>query len=685
MDKYIGQTLDNRYEILEVIGVGGMAVVYKTRCHRLNRLVALKILKDEFAQDAEFRRRFHAESQAVAMLSHPNIVAVHDVSRSNNVEYIVMELIDGITLKQYMQKKGTLNWREALHFATQIAKALSHAHGRGIIHRDIKPHNIMILRDGSVKVADFGIARFASKQNTLTQEALGSVHYISPEQAKGSHIDARSDIYSLGVVMYEMLTDRLPYEGDSPVSVAIQHINSIPLTPREVNAEIPEALETITMKAMSATLSKRYGSAEMLLHDLEEFRKNPSISFDYDIDDLMSKSNIDEPTKALTSGVGAVAVVGKGKRPSQTEKEDEMYRIRQRNRTITTLTGVLSVFIFVAAMFYLVWSLWFGSNSSGDPNDAIETVAVPPVVGLEYEKVTQEQSDVRFVIEKEEFSSLYAKGVITAQDPSGNTQVKKDTPVKLTVSKGANLVPIPNVAGLDYRQAQKALGDLGLKYDVNPAWEVSEDVVKDYVIRTDPAVGTEAKAGDYIVLFVSKGPDVKMVAMMKLEGKPIDEAQRLMDHANLILTQTMVDSAKPAGEVVWQSIKSGEEIEEKTEVQVQVSLGPLNPEPSPSASPDTNVSPSPTDVTPTPSGEPTPVATPSPADDLITVPVIFPLPTDTAVVKVEIRKNGVVIDTREVNTSTLTYSHSVTGNPADIIEILINGNIQYTRELRNFQ
>ncbi len=310
MDQYIGKLLDNRYEILELIGVGGMARVYKARCHRLNRLVAVKILRDDLVQDAELRRRFHDESQAVAMLSHPNIVAVYDVSRSSDFEYIVMELIDGITLKQYMQKKGNkLNWREALHFITQIVKALGHAHSRGIIHRDIKPHNIMVLRDGSVKVADFGIARVASGgHSTLTQEALGSVHYISPEQARGSHIDARSDLYSAGVVLYEMITGRLPFEGDTPVSVAIQHIispeqargshidarsdlysagvvlyemitgrlpfegdtpvsvaiqhiNSIPLSPREIDPSIPEALEAITMRAMAPNPDNRYPSA----------------------------------------------------------------------------------------------------------------------------------------------------------------------------------------------------------------------------------------------------------------------------------------------------------------------------------------------------------------------------------------------------------------------------------------
>ena len=267
MDQYIGKLLDNRYEILELVGTGGMAKVYKARCHRLNRLVAIKILREDLSQDAEFRRRFHDESQAVAMLSHPNIVAVYDVSRSSELEYIVMELIDGITLKQYMQRKGNkLNWREALHFITQITKALGHAHSRGIIHRDIKPHNIMVLRDGSVKVADFGIARVASGgHSTLTQEALGSVHYISPEQARGSHIDSRSDLYSAGVVLYEMITGRLPFEGDTPVSVAIQHINSIPLSPRELDDSIPEALEAITMKAMAPNPDNRYLSADEML------------------------------------------------------------------------------------------------------------------------------------------------------------------------------------------------------------------------------------------------------------------------------------------------------------------------------------------------------------------------------------------------------------------------------------
>ncbi len=281
MDKYIGRLLDNRYEILEVLGMGGQAVVYKARCHRLNRLVAIKILKSEFSQDEEFRRRFHAESQAVAMLSHPNIVSVYDVSTNSEADYIVMELVDGISLKQYMEMKGVLNWKETLHFAIQIAKALEHAHSRGIVHRDIKPHNIMVLKNGSVKVTDFGIARIMSKSNTLTKEALGSVHYISPEQAKGGRVDNRSDIYSLGVVMYEMMTGRPPYDGESPVAVAIQHINGGAQMPSVLNPNIPGGLEQIIMKAMAHDPNDRYDSATAMLRDMDEFRKEPTMLFDY--------------------------------------------------------------------------------------------------------------------------------------------------------------------------------------------------------------------------------------------------------------------------------------------------------------------------------------------------------------------------------------------------------------------
>ena len=308
MDRFIGAMLDNRYELLEVIGVGGTAVVYKAKCHRLNRYVAVKILKDEYAQDEEFRRQFHDEAQAVAMLSHPNIVNVYDVSRSGNVEYIVMELIDGITLKEYLSRRGQLSPKEVTVFTTQIARALEHAHSHDIIHRDIKPQNIMLLRDGTVKVADFGIAHFAAQENNFSKgEAIGSVHYVSPEQAKGSFVDNRTDLYSLGVVMYEMITGRLPFEGDTPVSIALQHINSIALPPSVFAEDVPPRLEEITMKAMNPVLSKRYASATQILEDLEAFQNQEQF-----------KINVDKPEIAL---------------PGDGEEEDDIDATRKIQNT----------------------------------------------------------------------------------------------------------------------------------------------------------------------------------------------------------------------------------------------------------------------------------------------------------------------------------------------------------------
>ena len=322
MERYIGKTLDNRYEILEIIGTGGMAVVFKAKCHRLNRLVAVKMLKKDLSDDAEFRRKFHEESQSVAMLSHPNIMAVYDVSRGGDMDYIVMELLDGITLKQYMERRGKLDWRETMHFITQIMRGLSHAHSRNLIHRDIKPQNIMVLRDGTVKVTDFGIACLSNGSNP-SNEAIGSVHYISPEQAKGDYTDNRSDIYSAGVVLYEMLTGRLPFEGDNPVSVAIQHFSAIPLRPREINAEIPEALEQICMKAMATDRKKRYKTADEMISDLEAFLKDPSLSFDYKLEDLRDRSGEDEPTRPIPNVSVADKKPSKRVRPVEEDDDDD--------------------------------------------------------------------------------------------------------------------------------------------------------------------------------------------------------------------------------------------------------------------------------------------------------------------------------------------------------------------------
>ena len=521
MDQYIGKLLDNRYELLELIGVGGMARVYKARCHRLNRLVAVKILRDDLAQDAELRRRFHDESQAVAMLSHPNIVAVYDVSRSSDIEYIVMELIDGITLKQYMQKKGNkLNWREALHFITQIVKALGHAHSRGIIHRDIKPHNIMVLRDGSVKVADFGIARVTSGgHSTLTQEALGSVHYISPEQARGSHIDERSDLYSAGVVLYEMITGRLPFEGDTPVSVAIQHINSIPLSPREIDPTIPEALEAITMKAMAPDPDNRYPSADAMLADLEEFRKNPNINFDFSASEFHpEEEDVDRTqihtvpprTSAGRREMPASKPERQDRRARRIEEEEDDEEDERRGPNWPVIGAVAAILVFVAALVFIMFSTVFsGSFQPGN------TQRVPQVTGLLYSEASEDKDllgDFTLEIVQEKESDKPA-GTILSQDPTANSAVTADTGtvIQVVVSTGqANEVRMPDVTGQDYLSANTQLKNLAsenglnLKIDFTTKTEYNDEVEKDYVISTIPAEGEALADGDTVYLVVSR-------------------------------------------------------------------------------------------------------------------------------------------------------------------------------------
>ncbi|MCL2401785.1 MAG: Stk1 family PASTA domain-containing Ser/Thr kinase, partial [Oscillospiraceae bacterium] len=493
-DKYVGRILDNRYEILELIGTGGMALVYKARCHRLNRLVAIKILKEDLATDEEFRRRFHTESQAVAMLSHPNIVAVYDVNRSAGIEYIVMELIEGITLKQYINRKGVLNWKEALHFSTQIIKALGHAHSRGIIHRDVKPHNIMILKDGSVKVADFGIARLLAVQNTLTQEALGSVHYISPEQAKGGHVDARSDIYSLGVVMYEMLTSRLPFVGDSAVSVAIQHISAIPLMPRDINPDVPEGLENITMHAMEPNINLRFTTADEMLFDLEEFRKNPAIAFNYTAHDRRQPPDVidEQATRPVPTGAALKAerVVERTPPPppkrvahKKPEMDREEYRTTSKRASKTsTLIGIFSIIVFIIVVAVFMWSYMLRDIFRQTPR---EPVTIPNFVG-------RMESDVRmdrtydnvfnFVVADRVYSGEHAAGVITRQNPpSGSSRIPpaEGAPIdiEIYVSLGERQPqPMPNLINTEITQAQNMLRNLDSTLRVE-TYQIEDDAV----------------------------------------------------------------------------------------------------------------------------------------------------------------------------------------------------------------
>ncbi|SCJ13937.1 Serine/threonine-protein kinase PrkC [uncultured Flavonifractor sp.] len=664
MDQYIGKLLDNRYEILERIGSGGMAVVYKARCHRLNRLVAIKILKSDLAQDAEFRRRFHDESQAVAMLSHPNIVAVYDVSHSDDLDYIVMELIDGITLKQYMQKKGEpLNWREALHFITQIMKGLSHAHSRGIIHRDIKPHNIMVLRDGSVKVADFGIARLTSAaQNTLTQEALGSVHYISPEQARGSYIDARSDIYSAGVVLYEMLTGRLPYEGDSPISVAIQHINSIPLSPREINPDIPEALEEITMKAMASNVDQRYVSADAMLVDLEEFRKNPSINFDYADVDLLNSN--DEPTQVMKTGgthntfhgTGSGAArqtagnsQGRGiqepqrRRKSREEDYEDDYDDYDRHgrsekgSPVPVILAIGAIIIFLAGIGYFLWVSFLGPLLN--PNIPLYTT--PQVVGMTLEEAQNDsavlENGFTVEIEKTVESEEYPEGEIIEQSPDSGTQVQSgERTIKVTVSGGsASDIKMGDYENKKLDEVKTLLESKGIVVKVEE--QASEEVTKDYIISQSPEEGTALKAGDEVTLVVSTGPDLEPIPMIDLRGQPLEQAKKWLEKMDLILGTPVevYDDVQPAGYVVSQDKEPRTEVLPKTIVNLTVSKGP-----DPNAGATEPPEPSESEPTTPPTESVSPSPSPSPSQPTVQKTIRIELPSDRDLVHVVVTVNG---------------------------------------------
>ncbi len=583
MDNYIGRLLDNRYEILEVIGTGGMAVVYKALCHRLNRLVAIKILKDEFSRDQEFRRRFHAESQAVAMLSHPNIVSVYDVSRSGDVDYIVMELIEGITLKQYLEKKGRLNWRETLHFSMQIAKALEHAHSRGIIHRDIKPHNIMILKDGSIKVADFGIARIGSAQNTLTREALGSVHYISPEQAKGGHVDCRSDLYSLGVVMYEMLTGRTPYDGETPVSVAIQHINGGATPPSELVEGIPRGIEQITMHAMEVNPDDRYASATEMLHDMEEFRKNPGMTFLYfggvAPQAPVQQRPVQRPAAPRSEAERYAAARRQNNPRSAEERRKERERreaeqAEEKKRRLKLILILSGAGLAVILLIVLAISLFGGGKQ---PSNTVDTIVVPNFVGMEIEKINPEdypELNIDITGATYEYNENYPKGQVFDQSPKANDRVKggKTRTVTLKVSLGNETNKMPNLVNQTDSSAIAQLNAMELGLKITTKEESSETVLAGYVIRTEPAADTELTKNQAVTVYVSLGS----TKMPELKNQTKANAEALLDAMGLNLKYTFLEEESDdvaEGNVTRTEPASKSELSKGQNVTVYISKG----------------------------------------------------------------------------------------------------------------
>ena len=622
MDQYIGKMLDDRYEILELIGSGGMANVYKARCHRLNRLVAIKILKSDLADNADFRRRFHDESQAVAQLSHANIVSVYDVSTNPDREYIVMELIDGITLKQYMERRGRMDWRESLHFITQIMRGLSHAHSRGIIHRDIKPQNIMVLRDGSVKVADFGIACLANQGQTLTQEALGSVHYISPEQARGDRIDARSDIYSAGVVLYEMLTGRLPFEGDSAVSVAIQHLSSVPLAPRDIDPSIPEPLELICMKAMNSDPNKRYASADAMIEDLEKFRRDPSVDMDYIRQELTAPAADTEPTMPLPTAQVASAVK-KHTGELRREREEEEEPPRRDKKSIAIIAGIFAAAVLLVVLLFKLILGDFGPAGSN------KSYPVPDIRGKTVEEA-QEMEGVKdiFLIEVQgtRTTEEYQPGQIVEQDPAAGRTRKSNLVIQVYVAAEPEKVPMKDLVGMEYRQARVLLTDMGLDLKITTETVSSDKYGADAVIETVPAADEPLVAGQTVILRVSTGPET--VTVPSFTGQDIANAVQNAQDLGLTVGEITYDtfSFAPQGQVIEQSIKPTNEVPGGTKISFTVS-GQKN------------------------------------SDDATAARVVeFTMPSDMdGMIKVEFEQDSVTLDSQYINASMGTVTYTFTG------------------------
>lgn len=565
MDKYVGKRLDGRYEIQEIIGVGGMAVVYKAHDNVENRTVAIKILKDEFVSNEEFIRRFKNESKAIAVLSHPNIVKVYDVSFGDLIQYIVMEYIDGITLKEFIERQGSLKWKDAVYFTIQILKGLQHAHDKGIVHRDVKPQNIMVLSDGTIKVADFGIARFArSEQRTITDKAIGSVHYISPEQARGEKTDEKADIYSVGVMLYEMLTGRLPFDAESAVSVAIMQLQRDPELPTAINPSIPLGLEQITMHAMQKTPERRYQSASEMLCDLEQLKKDPETMFEY------SYFVDNAPTKfvdTLMSSTPASAV--------EEEADDEGEDLKEKNNMIPILAGIASALVIAIIILAIIFipKLFKGTGKE---------IECPNFVGMTIDEVKENEYYQSFEIEWENSASEeYEVGIICDQSQSAGKKLKKGAIITLYVSTGKTNIKIPDVYGKTESYAVSELKSKSFKTTVQSI--ADDEVEAGLVIKTEPARTTVVAEGSEVIVYVSTGKATKMLDVPNVVGLIKEKAKSDIEKLGLVAEietrdLTSNDKEYPEGYVIAQTpdANSSEKVPEGTVIKIYVSSGITN-------------------------------------------------------------------------------------------------------------
>lgn len=561
MDNYVGKRLDGRYEIQEIIGVGGMSVVYKAYDNVDDRIVAVKILKDEFLTNDEFVRRFKNESKAIALLSHPNIVKVYDVSFGEKLQYIVMEYVDGITLKEYIQKQHAITWNDALFFTTQILKALQHAHDRGIVHRDIKPQNIILLSNGNIKVADFGIARFSrSDTKTLTETAIGSVHYISPEQAKGEFTDERADIYSVGVVLYEMLAGKVPFDADSAVSVALMQLQEDAKRLTEINPDIPLGLEQICVHAMQKNPDDRYQTATEMLLDIEEIIKNPNTTFDYSY--FVDK----QPTKYVISAQDNKQTADYSEDEDYDDEYEEYYDPNHKKKVITAV--VVGVAVLIAAIVLLVVGLTGGSFKS--------THSLENFVGMSYDDLqSSNEYDYEFVMQQEKTNETEA-GIVLSQIPEAGTKVLDGSQVTLVVAVSADDISVPNVYNLDVEMAKKALANEGLNnYTVT---SVGSDTVEEgKVVYTNPKEGTVVSADTQITIFVSSGPtttEAQEIVVPDVVGLKQEDARTFLSKMGFTnINFVTEDSAADKGVVLSQSPMSGTKILAGDTIKVTISSG----------------------------------------------------------------------------------------------------------------
>ena len=557
-----GRLLGNRYEILENIGNGGMATVYKAKCHVLNRYVAVKVLRDEFTTDGEFVKRFNTEAQSAASLTHPNIVSVYDVGSEGDIHYIVMELIKGKTLKEIINEDGALSWKWSVNVAIQIASALETAHKNNIIHRDIKPHNIIITEDGIAKVTDFGIAKAVSNSTiTAFGTTIGSVHYFSPEHARGGYTDAKSDLYSLGVVLYEMVTGQVPFNADTPVSVALKHMQEIPKEPMELNPNVPKAVNDIIMKAMQKDTNLRYQNATEMLRDLSKALKNPNGDF------VVTEKQEDFPTQRIST-IYDKSEEAPSRRNNENKKEDGKLKTFIKNhKALSLVLGGILLFVITILITNLVIKLVTKAD-----------VQIPDVVGMEQTEAQKTIEDAKLKYEKksEEYNKDVPAGYIISQDPGymPNYNVKEGSTISVVVSLGQNLVKVPKVTGLTQDDATKQLEDLGLVVNVEETY--SSKVEAGYVIEQSVKENEEIDAGESITIKVSKGTE--KVTVPDLTGKTESEAKTAIKDAGLKLKTvvTTEDTTKEDGVVVKQSLEAGTEVEKNATITITINKKTVN-------------------------------------------------------------------------------------------------------------